>query len=99
MPGQAQRGPASLGARSGDSVLVSAWPSLVLERRQDPGGELGGTASVDELEQRVQVVAAVPCERVRQLKAAAGLEKTVDPPGRDWVQISGGIRLSLRRPH
>jgi hypothetical protein len=78
---------------------VSAWLSLVRERREDPCGELGGTTPIYELEQRAQVISAVARERLREPIGAASFAKTADSPREDALRISRSIWLSLDRRH
>jgi hypothetical protein len=72
---------------------------VVVERRRDPGRELGGTASVDELEQRVQVMTAVARDRLSERHRAPDFAQPVDPPGKDAPRIAGRVWLSLDRRH
>jgi hypothetical protein len=68
------------------AVSVNALPrilgnALSVERRQDPGGQLGPTASIDETEQLVQVIPAVPGKLLREVSAEAALAQAHGPPG------------------
>jgi hypothetical protein len=68
------------------TVSVSPFPrilgfALSVERRQDPGRQLGRTAAIDETEEFVDVIPAVPGKLLGELSAKATLAQARDPPG------------------
>jgi hypothetical protein len=81
------------------SAGASAWLSIVLERRQDSGGEFAAAAAVYELEQRMQVIPAVASQRLREANGAADFAKSVDPPREDPIPSSRWISLDRRHAH
>ena len=66
-----------------------------VERREDPDGELGLTAALDELDQRVQVVAWVAGDRGRERGREARSRQLVAPPASDLVDRCSACRSRL----
>jgi hypothetical protein len=64
-----------------------ACSTLVLKRSEDSGRKLGGTATIGQLEQRVQVIAGVASESVGEVGGAAGAAKAFGPPRNDAIRI------------
>jgi hypothetical protein len=65
-----------------------ACSTLVLKRSEDSGRKLGRTATVGELEQRVQVIAAVTSHPVGETDRTARAAEALDPPLKDRIAIS-----------
>jgi len=59
---------------------VSAGPTAIVERREDAGGEVRRAAPLYQLEQVVEVDAAVPGEVRRHVLSDAGLEQPLAAP-------------------
>ena len=58
--------------------------------------ELGRAAALDELDQRVQVVASVACDARRQRQREPGCGQPVPPPG-DELSLPRGSRVGRHR--
>jgi len=78
----------------------------VLERRQDAGGERGGAAVLDKLDQRVKIHAALAREVLGELGVEAGLAQSCATPGdnvgrcsdRPGLISSSKVHVSLAHP-
>jgi hypothetical protein len=64
-------------------VLRSTRPSLVLERCQDARRQRGWAAALDQLDQRVQIDAALAREVLGEFGVEAGLSQSCATPGDD----------------
>jgi len=75
--------------------MASARTWFAVERREDPGRELGAAAAIDQTQQLVKVVAGIACDRVRQGIREAGLPQALDPPREQAFAFAGSGHLSL----
>ena len=86
-------------------MLRSTRPSLVLERRQDARRQRGWAAALDQLDQRVQIDAALARQVLGELGVEAGTSQSCTTPGDDIgrcssrpVPFSGSkVHISLAR--
>jgi hypothetical protein len=94
------------------AIGSASLPHLVVERRQDPRRQLRRAPTVDELEQRVDVIPTVAGETLGERLTESSAAQQLDAPGRDlpasslWVDVSrqthsnhfaSSPRRSLRR--
>jgi hypothetical protein len=74
--------------------MCSTRAALVVERRHDPRRERRRTATLDKLDQRVQVNRAFARQLLSQSAAETGLAQPGAPPGDRVVGSSARRRLS-----